>query len=639
LILVCLPFLLEQPKPDTRPEEKSFVAKVLKMMDVPKLHPDDARTFLGGLATTNYKICAFGLLVSFFIMFFYFNQSVSQDLAPLDESLVPAVIADVEVEIRFLGYTGACPPAYGENETYADRLENVGNTHRFTAGSIVVEDVGWVGTRALDPLLIQENGTDDDYNVSLRGGDISATSGQGLSFVKIEPSWQEIYTTRSKHTVVCEPGYVPTYPSYEEKTEQANLTNSSSRRLAPKGRGGSNNGGGGPSATPRYRPRKSTKQDDIYASDGTYLGRGNTSLGAAAGDAHSSVLSVLWTCTTCNLQRVGALAIRVKGVTDKYQVSASAIEYRMNVSEVVPGEDNALYGQITPLEKTQVFRGSSATMQKVTFMPALYTADALNIFYAKAYRIKYFGTEIGSTLGRTSYIGDTATNELNFIAEFETGSYQYSTRIEPVMTFMNMLCEVGGLFGAIAGMYVGWMIFLEKHEKFLPSRIKNALSRFDHGDPYQQDELEKEDEDKAISFAEMDGMLEDLGKQQGSQHRKRFGRPGVGIEVGVRVLVVGASAPGQRKLNNTHGWAISGEGKLGHHKFGVQMEEGERVLYQIQRRYLLKAQDQDSQFKIAEVDVDQVIQTSPTPAMQLTRRLQQFGDGAAQTEEVICFDF
>jgi hypothetical protein len=621
-------------------------------MEVQKLHPDDARTFLGGLATLTYKICAFGLLVSFFIMFFYYNQSVSQDLAPLDESLVPAVIADVEVEIRFLGYTGACPPAYGENETYADRLEQIGNSHRFTAGSIVIEDAGWVGTRALDPLLIQENGTDgwsdddynpllnqengtdDDYNVSLRGGGISATSGQGLSFTKIEPSWQEKYIKRSKHTVVCEPGYVPEYPSYEEETEQANLTNSSSRRLA-KGKGGT------PKATPRHRPKKSTKQDDIYSSDGTYLGKANVSLGTPAGDAHSPVLSVLWTCTACNLQRVGALVVRVKGVTDKYQVSASAIEYRMNVSEVVPGEDNALYGQITPLEKTHVFRGAAATMQKVTFMPALYTADALNIFFAKAYRIKYFGTEIGSTLDRTSYIGDTAANELNFITEFETGSYQYSTRIEPVMTFMNMLCEIGGLFGAIAGMYLGWMIFLEKHEKFLPRRILHALSRFDHGNPDTQDERAKEDEDKraGVSLADLDGTLAATGKQQGSQRRKRLtlggtaaapvGRPGVGIKVGVRVMVVGASAPGQRKLNSTHGWVESGDGKLGHHKFGVQMEGGERVLYQIQRRYLLKAQDQDSQF----------VQTSPTPAMQLTQRLQQIGNGATQTEAVICFDF
>jgi hypothetical protein len=582
------------------------------------LHPDDNRTFLGGLATVGYKVMAFGLLVSFAIMFFYYNENVQQAIVPQTESLVELVVADVEIDIRILGYTGRCPAPLSANESYISRLENFGATHRYTAGDVTIEDAGWIGNQAIDPEETEDsnandtktNGTDEvavtNATTSLRGSTEPTASEStaytpSLSLIKLESSWQKKYMMRSVHDVYCEQGYLPFDPYAFDADENATKnatnsssrlpTNSSSRRLA--------RAGGGRSSSPSSRASTlggGTLYGAIFGDDGSRIGyyvNGTNVTGPKSHPDHGPVLRIKWKCEACTLQRVGALAIKVKGVTDEYAVSASAYEYDVKVSPVIPLEDNSVRGFITPLEKTNVFRGAGATRQKLTFMPATYTADNLNIFGQMSYRVQFDATEVGETIDREKFID--FTNELNFVVDFSVGGFQFNTRITPKMTFMNALCELGGLFGAVAGMYIGWMVFLEKHEKFVPKKVKAAMTKFDKGNPDKEVEVVEEGPvtlDDLVSKVEATHIIVGGMPSPNRLEHVPVTRPGVEIDVGVRVKVVGATY-GHRKLNGTFGWVETveqGDGMHGHHGFGVRMEADNRLNI-ILRRYLMRMDD------------------------------------------------
>jgi hypothetical protein len=599
-----------QAKRGSAPPATGLLGCIIRCFDVPRLHVDDSRTFLGGLATVAYKVCTFGLLISFMIMFFYYNEDVQQAIVPQDEGLIGSVIADIEVEIRFLGYTGRCPKQLNANESYIDRLENIGSTHRYTAGDVSIEDAGWFGRREPDPketttttanvttAAFDPNATETTTaptmaNMSLRGTPAPAPAwSPGLSFVQKEASWQEKYMKRSTHVVACETGYLPFDPYAFDAIE--NATNSTSRRLAKKG------------GATQSRPTSSslgagTDYSGLYGDDGDRIGysiNGSNITGPMSDPDHGPVLMVKWTCEACTLDRIGALAISINGVDDQYAVSASAIKYKVIVTPVIPAEDNSVQGIITPLEKTKVFRGSTATRQKVTFMPATYTCDAANVFGRTSYRVQFSTTEVGDTISREEFVD--YTNVLRFVVDFGVGSFQFNTRVTPKMTFLNALCELGGLFGAVAAMYIGWMVFVEKHEKFVPKRVLDAMEHFgEKGDPYRE-KVEDTTDDDPVTMADLHSKVEsthiimnddlDLSMDAAATDAAAI-RPGAGIEVGVRVKVLGTTTPGHRKLNDQCGWVesvVSGDGTQGHHTFGVRME-GNNVLYTIGRRYLQRS--------------------------------------------------
>jgi hypothetical protein len=551
--------------------------------------------------TIGYKVTVFGMLASFIMMFMFFNESVSQAIVPLSESSTDSIIADVNVTVRFLGYTGRCPPAMSAGEVYADRLESVGSSYKYTAGDITVEDTGFLGNMAPDQPedLAATNAANvtNTTNTSYRYA--KSIRGVGSPMLKWVPTWQDYYAKRTSHTVACEPGFLPsnTFPEYDP----LKMNNSSGSRRLARGGGGGGKSSSSSSNVPRARAtgKGFSKASAVYGSNGAYVGESNFT-GELAGEDQSPVLKMKWTCHGCTLQRIGSLYIIARGVEDEYIVSTSLIEYLVEVSPVVPEEDNSLYGMIAPRKKTEVFHGFTPTTQEVTLMPATYTADKDNIFLKGSYRVGFGSSTPGKMTDSENFV-DVDTNELKFRVEFNVGNNQFNTRIEPVMTMMNALCELGGLFGAIAGMYLGWLRMAEKHEKFLPGFVKQCIESFDRNHPNRQDE-EVLPEDVPISFGKLSstvermhpGLSRPLVKTMSGRQANVPRRPVIGIKVGLRVEVVAASAPTQRKLNGNFGWVETlafGDGHKGNHGFGVRME-GDGALYTVLRRYLQPADNQ-----------------------------------------------
>jgi hypothetical protein len=405
---------------------------------------DDPRTYCGGLTSISYNICICGLGLMFMAMFVYFNEEVMQAIQPLDEEIVSSTVADIEVDVEFLGYTGRCPS--GKVNTYdrGDYIHEFGSSSfEYAADGIVIGDTGFIELDFVDPPgLNLSNLTAVNGANGANATNETIAYAQGSYYDNKKTYGQRVarYLERTSHELYCVNPLAP-------KAAVLNGTNGTAALLG----------------------QNSTNSTNSTNGDSSPVG---------------SILRAVWKCKACTLQRVGSLSIRIHGDRDiptspigtlmpgtfqPYAVSTSAIKYTVNATSVIPAENNLLTGFVTPLDNKRVMRGNAPSNQRVTMMPALYSNDAENIFGKSGYRIQYGQTTLGSTVDKTQFISEMVGNELNFLISFEVGSYQFETTVSPKMTFLNALCELGGLFGAVAGLYIGIMVFFEKRELMITS--------------------------------------------------------------------------------------------------------------------------------------------------------------------------
>jgi hypothetical protein len=564
----------------TKKKKKGCCTKIfLKCFDKPELHPEDQRTLLGGLATVGYQVTALGLLLAFAVMFIFYNEDVSESIVPQDANLASQVISDISVEVRFLGYTGRCPKQPPPGERYIDRLSLHGTTVRYTAGDIQVEDSGFEGRREVKRQFPTNdaNGSVTNYPSTTNatgvlralrsngsGVPAASTTPIGLTFLETEISWQERYASRSWHEVGCEYYYV------NKNGTSANITNATNGTNAVV--------------------ISTNTSSSTNATNATYSEQG-------------PVLVVKWKCLGCTLQRLGNIGAYIKGEKDRYAVSASAIEYTVEATPVIPKEKNSVNGVVTTEPKGNVFRGEDATRQRITLMPATYTCDNCNVFGRKAYRIQFASTEIGSTVGRDAFMTASA-NALSFLIEFSVGSFAFNTEISPKMTFLNALCELGGMFGAIAAMYISTMMFIEQNEKMGADKLEKIVTAF------VGQKVDKVEKMGSFAYhAAVDGVDSNAAPVAMADIEKsiRLVSP---LTLDSRVRVQGSMAPRHRALNGLCGRVgniTGGDGQMGHHQLEVRMEH-DGCTYTILRRYLELADDADTSCSppstVAEAKVD-----------------------------------
>jgi hypothetical protein len=341
------------------------------------------------------------------------------------------------------GYTGHCPDTRDNEHDRGHYVSPHGSSSfEYVEHDVVISDTGFIELDFQDPPAW--NGTNLTYVHGTNG-----TNGTHEHLVRNETIGNYFYNKRTYGLRIAQYLQRTSHEMYCEKNDHdlprpsntSNSTNGTTREMLPV-------------APPMF---------DVLQSNGTNVTNTTKPVG--------SVLHVVWKCKSCTLQRVGSLRIGIEGGSKDallpgeympYAVSASAIQYDINSTSVVPDEDNRLSGFITPLDSSRVLRGYEDTNQRVTLMPALYSNDNKNIFDLQGYRVQYGQTLIGGTADKNGFISESMANELNFIASFEVGSYQFETTISPKMTALNALCELGGLFGAVAGLYIGMMLIFEK---------------------------------------------------------------------------------------------------------------------------------------------------------------------------------
>jgi hypothetical protein len=435
-------------------EHLSFMQKLLKLLGMgkkpdakPKTEKEDQRTFTGGLTTIAYATISIGLFTALLFMVSNYNEFVTQALVPKEEAFERALRTDIMVEMRFIGFTGRCPDYRSEAQQNAS---NPTLQYQYESDTLQVMDTGFSSTG------------DEGVERKAKSGIVAFKPGgaqrkltgmidqvTGLPMVNLtgaeRSTWAWCESIKPKEVEVEEVEEVPVefdiavinasnftnFTNLTNITNVTNLTNETNTSATI--------------TTPAIMPDQ------------------------------GSVLVVKWVCLKCKVVAPARIKVVLNGVDMEQAVSVGAVQYYVHSAPVVPYENNSLLGVVKPIDDEEVFRGERPTSQEVILIPATFDNN-LKIVQGQGFRVQYGDTTEGATANKEEFM--EKDNEMSFEVKFTTGMTQLEIMIDPDINFLDAICDLGGLFGAVTAGIVLAMQLFEKQAHKNKAKIAKAKEKY-----------------------------------------------------------------------------------------------------------------------------------------------------------------
>jgi hypothetical protein len=125
----------------------------------------------------------------------------------------------------------------------------------------------------------------------------------------------------------------------------------------------------------------------------------------------------------------------------------------------VPFENNSIVGYVKPIDDDTTFRGEQVTSQSIFLIPATFDNN-IKIVRGQGFRVQFDDTSEGAIAESGEFFD--MKNEMGFEMKFSTGITQLEMIIDPDINFLDAICDLGGLFGAVTAGIAIAMQLMEK---------------------------------------------------------------------------------------------------------------------------------------------------------------------------------
>eukprot|EP00736_Rhodelphis_marinus_P001923 Rmarinus@m.15406 len=197
-------------------------------------------------------------------------------------------------------------------------------------------------------------------------------------------------------------------------------------------------------------------------------------------DDYGQTLNMEWSCEECYL--TGAPIISLRASSEENVPSATAVEWHVETSEIIPAESNVANGTMVPLNDESVFRGSGSSFVVITLIPASYERTVSpTVPKTPGFRIQFSSEGSGTTTTADNFYDDGA-NEVSFIANLELGSFQLESLVTAKRSVVDVIGAVGGLHASVRIMFIMMLLVWEKYKWYGP---KAYSFLFEKKNPYE----------------------------------------------------------------------------------------------------------------------------------------------------------
>eukprot|EP00736_Rhodelphis_marinus_P007295 Rmarinus@m.20950 len=174
------------------------------------------------------------------------------------------------------------------------------------------------------------------------------------------------------------------------------------------------------------------------------------------------VYTTTWLCESCLLLGGPVISVAVENDgNEHYTFAASAVEWSLLLSDIIPQETNQVSGVISPPDSASMFRGAPAVQTYVNLIPTSYERTvAPRVPKVYGYRVQHSSNILSSVVTNVTY-HDANMDGFEYILNLRMGPFQLESVVIPKRTFLDVFGALGGINASIGGLFWGMMVLVE----------------------------------------------------------------------------------------------------------------------------------------------------------------------------------